>query len=427
VPAHEHFQEMCAAASIGQLPPEQLAVLERHMAECTDCRRAYADFSEIAGLEYSLRDQDTTLNSAEANRYMNSSLLRRRFLARAEDEGIVFSEHVEETLNSSKLTSFPVLSSFHTRIALAAAAAVIAVASSSFIFYRLGGRGKTVVAPAQFTPSAASVALTDQRLRDSLAYQTQLESQVSGLQYKVSDLQLQVRIATERESKAEAALDAKAADERRSNSERHSQQQSLEQLQHKLMDAESALLAARQAASEATAKSNGMQAILVADKVQINDMSDQLTEKAAELDRERQMLQAGREVRDLMAARNLHIVDVFDTDAHGKTKPIFGRIFFTEGKSLVFYAYDLNQSKVAEGEYRVWGTKDGQEKQAKSLGIFYSDDASQRRWVFKYDNPKVLDEIDSVFVTFEEPGDNSARPRRQKLMDAYLRVQPNHP
>jgi len=71
--------------------------------------------------------------------------------------------------------------------------------------------------------------------------------------------------------------------------------------------------------------------------------------------------------------------------------------------------------------------KEGQEKQAKSLGIFFSDDKTQRRWVFKYSDPKVLDEIDSVFVTLEQPGDKSLHPKGQKLMDAYLRAQPNHP
>src|SRR5260370_7641581 len=145
-----------------------------------------------------------------------------------------------------------------------------------------------------------------------------------------------------------------------------------------------------------------MRGNFVADQVQIPYLSDELKEKTGDLDRERQMLQAGREVRDLMAARNLHIVDVFDTDSRGKTKPIFGRVFFTEGKSLVFYAYDLSEAKIEKGgQYRVWGTKEGQEKQARSLGIFYSDDHAQRRWVFKYSDPKVLNEIDSVFATLK--------------------------
>jgi hypothetical protein len=75
----------------------------------------------------------------------------------------------------------------------------------------------------------------------------------------------------------------------------------------------------------------------------------------------------------------------------------------------------------------VWGKKDGPGQAAKSLGIFYSDDKAQKRWVFKYDDPKVLSEIDSVFVTLEPPGKNLTEPKGDKFLYAYLRNQPNHP
>jgi hypothetical protein len=40
-----------------------------------------------------------------------------------------------------------------------------------------------------------------------------------------------------------------------------------------------------------------------------------------------------------MGARELHIVDVFDTDGKGRTKKPFGRAFYTQGKSLIFYEF----------------------------------------------------------------------------------------
>ena len=321
--------------------------------------------------------------------------------------------------------SLPLLRSARVRAHFAVTAAALAIISASLVSYRLGGSGKAVQRPvvAAVQPSEVGRAIAgnsqDRQLRDSLERQALLELQVFKLQ-------TQVKFAAERASTGEAAV--RAGEELRFIAERDYYRQALQDLQRKLNDAEAALIIARQATTDAQAKSDAMQATFVADQVQIHDLSDQLKEKTADLDRERQMLQAGREVRDLMAARNLHIVDVFDTDSRGNTKPIFGRVFFTEGKSLVFYAYDLNEAKLAKGDqYRVWGTKEGREKQARSLGIFYSDDKAQRRWVFKYSDPKVLDEIDSVFVTLEGPGDNLIRPKGQKLMDAYLRAQPNHP
>jgi len=171
------------------------------------------------------------------------------------------------------------------------------------------------------------------------------------------------------------------------------------------------------------------QSALVEDQTKIRELTDQLAEQSAVLEREREMLAANRDIRDLMAARNLHIADVFDTDTKGKTRAAFGRVFFTEGKSLIIYAYDLNDHRVQDAgyHYRVWGKKEGPGQAAKSLGIFYSDDKAQRRWVFKYDDPKILSEIDSVFVTLEPPGNNPTEPKGDKFLYAYLRNQPNHP
>ena len=173
----------------------------------------------------------------------------------------------------------------------------------------------------------------------------------------------------------------------------------------------------------------GNEATVAADQTRIRELSDQLAEQSSALDRERDMLAANRDIRDLMSARNLHIADVFDTDTKGKTRAPFGRVFFTEGKSLIIYAYDLNDRRVQDAgyHYRVWGKKEGPGQGARSLGIFYSDDKAQKRWVFKYDDPKVLSEIDSVFVTLEPPGKDPTEPKGEKFLYAYLRNQPNHP
>src|SRR5260370_30672115 len=114
----------------------------------------------------------------------------------------------------------------------------------------------------------------------------------------------------------------------------------------------------------------------VEDQNKIREVTDQLAEQSAVLEREREMVSAKRDIRDLMAARNLHIADVLDTDTKGKTRAAFGRVFFTEGKSLIIYAYDLNDRRVQDAgyHYRVWGKKEGPGQAAKSLGIFRSEE-----------------------------------------------------
>jgi hypothetical protein len=54
------------------------------------------------------------------------------------------------------------------------------------------------------------------------------------------------------------------------------------------------------------------------------------------------------------------------------------------------------------------------------------DDQKQNRWVLKFDDPRTLAEIDSVFVTVE-PAGGSAKPTGNKLLYAYLLANPNHP
>jgi hypothetical protein len=108
----------------------------------------------------------------------------------------------------------------------------------------------------------------------------------------------------------------------------------------------------------------------------------------------------------------LLVVPPFDSDA-----PLGG------------YAYDLNDSKMQKANYQygVWAKKEGGDKQVQRLGIFYSDDKAQRRWVFKCNDPKVLTEIDSVFVTLEPTNGDPSHPKGPNRMYAYLRGQPNHP
>ena len=62
----------------------------------------------------------------------------------------------------------------------------------------------------------------------------------------------------------------------------------------------------------------------------------------------------------------------------------------------------------------------------RNLGTFAIDDHEQRRWVLKVNNPKLLQGIDSVFVTAEVAG-NVGEPRGKKLLYAFIVGEPNHP
>ena len=65
-------------------------------------------------------------------------------------------------------------------------------------------------------------------------------------------------------------------------------------------------------------------------------------DRERQLENDEQYLTSDRDVRELMGARNLYIADVYDVDGRSHTQKPFGRIFYTEGKSLLFYAFDLD-------------------------------------------------------------------------------------
>ncbi len=158
------------------------------------------------------------------------------------------------------------------------------------------------------------------------------------------------------------------------------------------------------------------------------DLAAKLDTTEEELRRQNDLKSAKLELGDLVAARNLHIVDVYDADSNGKRQRSFGRVFYIEGKSLVFYAYDLDAPGQVKANmvFHVWGEKAGVREVAHSLGILHKDDG-QSRWAMTFDDPRVLVKINSVFVTTEVASKQYNEPHGKKVLYAYWGNPPNHP
>jgi flagellar biosynthesis chaperone FliJ len=152
-----------------------------------------------------------------------------------------------------------------------------------------------------------------------------------------------------------------------------------------------------------------------------------LDQKEAEVAKGQELLEHDRDIRELMGARELYMADVHDVSGRG-TEKTYGRVFYTKGKSLIFYAFDLEAQPGVQNakSFQAWGRKGPDKEQAHSLGIFYEDNASKKRWVLKANDPRSLEDIDAVFVTVEPHG-GSQHPSGKQLLFAYLRVNPNHP
>jgi len=141
-----------------------------------------------------------------------------------------------------------------------------------------------------------------------------------------------------------------------------------------------------------------------------------------------QYLASDRDIRELMGARKLYIADVFDVDSHSRTQKPFGRVFYTQGKSLIFYAFDLDSQRGINkaSTFQAWGRVETSQGTPLNMGILYMDSESSRRWVLRFDEPRQLAEIDAVFVTVEPRG-GSQKPTGKPFLYALLKKEANHP
>jgi hypothetical protein len=161
---------------------------------------------------------------------------------------------------------------------------------------------------------------------------------------------------------------------------------------------------------------------------QVKELTQAIHDRDAALDQKDELLAKDRDIRELMGARELYVAEVYDVNRTGETRKPYGRVFYTRGKSLIFYAYDLDQEPEIKDAsiFQAWGQRGPDRQQALSLGIFYEDNASKKRWILKLDDSKALAQLDAVFVTVEPHG-GSHKPSGKPLLFAYLKTDPNHP
>jgi len=180
---------------------------------------------------------------------------------------------------------------------------------------------------------------------------------------------------------------------------------------------------------KARSEKNASDTAVTLEEAEVRELQKQLSDDAVALRQQQELAERGSDVRDLVVARNLHIIDVHDRDGNGKSQRAFGRIFYTEGKSLIFYAYDLADPRKLDEKvsFYVWGEQLGAEKPIRSLGIFHDDDARDGRWVLTFDDPQVLAQINSVFVTAESSKKAIKEPGGRRVLFAFLGEKPNHP
>jgi hypothetical protein len=344
--------------------------------------------------------------------------IRDRFLARARMEGIEFSSEVERS-RGSRASLFR--RSWQWRFALAAPALAALVIVVVWV-----GR-KYQPAPYTAAPNVASVELgrENESLRTELAaLRLRIEQETSELsnmgranstsRESVQILQHQLENARAQADRLSADLQQKEDDKARLASGEQQKDTVIADLrtQNEKLHREKVDLLSTSVIQEG----------------HIRELTESLQQQTASLEREGQLMTVSKDVRQLIGARNLHIIDVHDVDGGGKAAKSFGRVFYAEGQSLIFYAFDLPSGRLSPAKYtfHAWGQREYVAQSVRDLGSFEVDDHEQRRWVLKVTDPALLGNMDSVFVTAEALGD-AKEPRGKKLLYAYIVGQANHP
>lgn len=411
MPKHEYYEELCALLPIGQLSAEEYQELTEHLRLCAGCRHATDDFSVILDkLPVSDAEVDEgTLSELQAKSY------HERFLKRAVAEGVPFTGAITRAEIHPRKFHWPRIS-----LISALAAACFTILLLSIQVHRLSHQADD--SGARLVPATtADQAVTPALLRG------RGEPDLSTLQSKIAVIEVQAADQQGRIAELEKQLrdSEMTADSTKQNTLRIAAQ--LSRADTQASDTNRQLAATRAQLDQLRAEKNDEDVALVSQQFKINDLQSELKEQETAAERERQLNAAAKDVRELMGARNLHILDVSDVDSNGRSNKSFGRVFLVEGKSLIFYAFDLgdrgNPEKVS---FQAWGQLEGHQTRPKSLGVFYVDDHTEKRWVLKVNDPQKLAAINSVFVTVEPLGGTN-RPTGKRLLYAFLGTLPNHP
>jgi hypothetical protein len=419
---HEHFEELCSLAVFGEVSPEEWTELEEHLGQCPECRVAYADFVALTAEHLPAADRNSVRLVRKPIPEV-TAVLREATFAKIANEGFHISPEAMAGAVHRRAGAADwlgdVASSMRARLSqVTIVATLLAVGVVGVVIVRHdAARGHQVE---QLRSSLHDAQNDAARLKQQLdhAADPQSESKPDASLQQLNAAQqhtAQLDAEHQRDIRSLRVLEAQVA---QLESEKAS---AVQDAQNK--DSDLAALRGQMEALRADASQK--ESDLVAQQYRISELSDQLGAQMVALDREQQLLAEGRDIRDVMGARNLHIIDVHDQDAHGESRP-FGRIFLTEGKRLIFYAYDLDSANLKNASFQAWGQRADGGRAALNLGIFYIDDQKQSRWALKVEDPNLLKAIDSVFVTVEPHG-GTKKPSGKKLMYAYLRNPINHP
>jgi hypothetical protein len=415
----EYFVELCALATSGTLTAAEWNHLEAHLSLCQSCRAVRSGYERALATHLpAMASAASVIDDGPAPTSFSIKNAEAALFARIDREHIAPEKPTpskEISSPSRKLWLMPIAATLF--IGCTYAVSRFAVMNSAPRPVISGPTKRTSAFPQPVSREATNaqgnspradkrtpeseMASLERRLKTKAAMAISLMNQRQWLVEQLSTRESELTLQAQRNGELEQRLSLAEAREQR--------------LRIKLEQAAATQQALRIASMDAL-------------QHQIDDLKNDLDERTQQLAKQAELLEHDRDIRNLIGARDLYIGEIYDIAKSGKTQKPFGRVFYTQGKSLVFYAYDLNQQpgiKLAS-TFQAWGRRGVDQNHDVSLGIFYQDDQNKTRWILKSNDTVTLTRLDAVFVTVEPHGESS-KPTGKPLLFTYLRLPPNHP
>jgi hypothetical protein len=438
--SHEKYLELCAASTAGELSGEEERTLEEHLAVCATCRQAKHKFEitvekAVPALADDLASATERSDTPWSVEKAEAAFFRRLNTDQNSDPPADNSVGKVETEPTGRRLAYRPSEIPWAELWMPFAACVLLAIALGIVAYRSGVKRGTDTAQKKSVPAQLSGRSLEEQISDfgheraellvKLAVDdkavAELKRDMVAQEDELGRLRALNRAAVESTKSGQQPSESGSTEISRLNAELIATQTNLQELQAK---AEALSLQREDAAKRAATLE-----AKVSELTQLaRDREQALDQQQAQVAKQQELLDHDRDIRELMGARDLYIAEVHDVGGTGETDKTYGRVFYTKGKSLIFYAYDLDaQPGVRDASsFQAWGRRGPDKEQALNLGIFYEDNASKKRWVLKAEDPKTLSDIDAVFVTIE-PSGGSHHPSGKQLLFAYLRVTPNHP
>lgn len=427
---HEELRELCAASVSERLLPEEEERLSAHLAVCDDCRAKLRQYRAIEQFGLPIVAPD---DLGDGELAVVSPSQQRKTLRRLLDRCTAETTHIP--LRESPLMSEVATIRKQVRYLTPAfmtilryAAGILIAATVFFTGYRLAVKRATQGELALHAASQEALTSAQEQAASLSAERYELNRKLdeekageAKLTAKIHQQEIEIQGLTSAKHELEEKDAQSESEKRKLNADRDT-------LQAELSGAEQEVTRLKGQLASLHKEREGESTQVAALDARVAQLTRLLNERDETISQERELLSSDRDIRELMGARELYITEVHDVGRNGKTQKPFARVFYTKGKSLIFYAYDLDQQPgfTTASTFQAWGVRDGDQKQPLNLGIFYTDSMAKKRWVLRFDDPKIVEELNAVFVTVE-PNGGSQEPRGKQLLFAYLRVRPNHP